>query len=536
MTAARLIGAFVLSLFLCGQVYAVEGTVLRIEGPRFFADLGAQDGLRAGDTVQLLRVVELYDPDQRRQLTDRFSLGEGVVVEVGEVLTLVGAEQAVIERLQLGDVVVAPDRPPPPEPVSVPVPVRGTDSVETGPSPATAAFLGAFQAAARAGDIETRRAIWSGLLEAELDPTILALVQAEAAALDALAQRQRSLEAAARGEGGREELPESDPEPQPLVVIPRALARTLAGRPLQVTITVPQVGRVEHARLFYRQRGKETYRDVVMQPLGDTVLGAEVPASVVEKPGVEWYVVVREHDGSELRMPAEPTRRETLVVRQPEEPGIEDRSQVSLTYDYVDFFRLSGADWFSVFEADFLYRVGAGPLHSFRVGYGVYDGVSGPVQAIDEASAGELDALTSDVGYKYGIAEVELSLSPWLAILPRGIAGVQIDGFALGMGGTLRIGQEEGTSLLVGGLHLGDVGQLYHLQLAWNTVPRVPMSAEVSVTNQPGVSLNDYGVRLVYEARYELTDWVQVGGRVGYQLRNIFHNGPGFGGTVVFAW
>ena len=88
----------------------------------------------------------------------------------------------------------------------------------------------------------------------------------------------------------------------------------------------------------------------------------------------------------------------------------------------------------------------------------------------------------------------------------------------------------------MGGLHLGDVGQLYQLQLAWNTVPKVPMCAEVSVTNQPGVSLNDYGVRLVLEARYELTDWVQVGGRLGYQLRNIFHNGPGFGGTVVFAW
>jgi hypothetical protein len=83
---------------------------------------------------------------------------------------------------------------------------------------------------------------------------------------------------------------------------------------------------------------------------------------------------------------------------------------------------------------------------------------------------------------------------------------------------------------------VGQIGQAYTLDLSWDTVERLPMRAGVEVTNQPGVSQEDYGVRLLTELRYEVTDAVQVGGRLGYQLRNIEHAGPSFGGVLVFGW
>jgi hypothetical protein len=553
VTIARIVSILLLSLFLCAPALGAEGQVLRLEGPRFFVDFGAQDGVRAGDEVQLLRVVELFDPDQGRTLRDRFTLGTGKIVEVGEVLTLVAADPAVIERLELGDVVLATSHPiEPPRPVPVPVaaipvvPAAPADD-DTAAVQQHTAFLEAFARAARAPDLGQRRATWQRFLEGQPESAMRAMVEDEIRAITALEAAAREAAAKpAQPPPGRQFVagsaqPEHEAAPQvvgplPLVVIPSAVSKIHAGRPVQVNVTVPEIHRVERAELFYRRGGAATWQQATMQPLGDTVLGAQIPASMVEEPAVEWHVVVREHGGTEQRVPEAPALRSTKVFREVAEPSIRDRSQVALTYEFVDFYGLKRADWFSIFEADFLYRVGAGPLHSMRIGYGVYDGVSGPVAELDAAGDAQLPSLTSDVGYKYGVLEFELSVSQWLALLPRGIVGVQIDGLAMGMGGTVRIGQEEGTSLLVGGLHLGSVGQLYQLQLAWNTVPRVPMAAEVSVTNQPGVSLDDYGVRLVYEARYELTDWVQVGGRVGYQLRNIFHNGPGFGATVVFGW
>lgn len=551
MNIARSLCALMVSLLLCSQAWGAEGRVLRLEGPRFFVDMGAPDGIRSGDEVELLRVVELFDPTQNRTLRDRFSLGTGRIIEVGEVLTLVAADAATMERIEVGDVVLAagrPIEPPAPPPAPTPAPQVQVLLQDTAPLEQHTAFVEAFTHAARAADLAGRKAAWWRYLESEPEPALLAVVQQEIQAIEALEGEVK----AAASVGARQFAaasaptePPSEPvvdEPIALVAITSAVSKIHAGRPVKVGVTVPEIHRVARAELFFRRSGAQTWQQATMQPLGDTVLGAVVPASVVEEPGVDWYVLVREHNGAETRVPNGQGHRSTLVFRDVAEPEIRDRSQVALTYDFVDFFALNGSDWFSVFEADFMYRVGAGPLHSLRIGYGVYDGVSGSVGKLDRAVAEakdvepDLASLTSDVGYKYGVFEAELTLSKWLALLPRGIAGVQIDGFAMGIGGSVRIGPEEDTSLLVGGLHLGDVGQLYQLQLAWNTVPRLPMAAEVSVTNQPGVSLNDYGVRFAYEARYELTDWVQVGGRVGYQLRNINHNGPGFGATVVFGW
>ena len=140
------------------------------------------------------------------------------------------------------------------------------------------------------------------------------------------------------------------------------------------------------------------------------------------------------------------------------------------------------------------------------------------------------------VGYKYAYGLLELRLSPMLAVQGRGVMGVQLGGFNVGAEGRLRIGRDEGTNLLLGGGFIPDIGQEFELALDFDAVPRMPMLAGVEVTNQPGLDVADLGVRLIYEARYELNDSVQVGGRLGYQLRNTNHSGPAFGATTVFSW
>jgi hypothetical protein len=87
-----------------------------------------------------------------------------------------------------------------------------------------------------------------------------------------------------------------------------------------------------------------------------------------------------------------------------------------------------------------------------------------------------------------------------------------------------------------GAAKIGNIGNTYMMQFAWDTVEKIPMSGGVHVTNHPGVSADDYGVRLVYEARYAFTDWIELGGRVGYNLRNINHSGFSYGLSGVFSW
>ena len=107
---------------------------------------------------------------------------------------------------------------------------------------------------------------------------------------------------------------------------------------------------------------------------------------------------------------------------------------------------------------------------------------------------------------------------------------------AVGANGRIRLGSEEGTNMELGAARIGNIGDTYMIQFAWDTVERIPMSGGVHVTNHPGVSMDDFGVRLVYEARYALTDWVELGGRLGYNLRNINHSGLSYGLSGVFSW
>lgn len=516
----------------------VEATVLGLDGVRAYADLGRADGVAKGQTVLVYETIEVVDPVSGRALTDRFPLGELRVVEAGETLSLLQGDPALMMRVEVGDAILleAPRLSPVVRPQ--PTPARPEPSA---PSAATTqvvvqvpedleALSLAFDRSAGAS-LDDRLVIWSGWRATYPSSPMVEAVDAE------LLWLQEELAAPS----GPVVVAAPEPLLEPLVLEAVAPSQAYSGAPLEVVLTAKQPDRVEAALLHYKRGDEQAFRVVEMRRSGDAAWVAEIPDEVVAPPGVGWFVAVQEREGEELFAGGTPKRPTQTPIELPVDytPTRAERSQVKLFYEYVDFYQLEGVDRFQRFEADFLYRVNA-TLHSVRVGYGVYNGLSAPTRIIDDAYEANTPAVARDalqeVGFNFGYTELELRFVDWFSVIGRGVVGVENSGLTAGVQGRVRLGREEGTNLLLGAARVGTIGDEYLIQLNWDTVPRLPMGAGVHVTNQPGISPDDYGVRLIYEARYELTDWVEIGGRFGWQFRNIFHSGPSFGAGAVFSW
>jgi hypothetical protein len=257
---------------------------------------------------------------------------------------------------------------------------------------------------------------------------------------------------------------------------------------------------------------------------------AALPEGSAVEPGLEYYVEAVDPEGATQAAAGSSTRPQRIDVRRPprdERVETLKRSRVRISDEYVDFNRFKGNDVYNLFEADFLYRVYTA-VHAVRVGFGSYRGTGTPREQLD------VDLTGREVTYTYGFTELELRLHPSLAVLLKGSAGVNRSGLSGGFDLGLRIGSETGTSLLIRGATIANIGQRGSLTLAWDAVKGWPMSGEVVVTNEP--IGKDLGVRLIYTVGRSVTPWLDVNGRVSYQLRDINHSGLGFGLGTTFHW
>lgn len=492
----------------------VTGTVLAIEGPRFYTDLAAGEGLEPGTTVLLYRLIEVEHGG--KALSDPFYLGEARVIEVGDELSLVQGDPALVLSVGVGDVVAL-------EPIARPEP-KEREQVKTSPGPSVevretvvevvpqdVAEYAELMAQTQAP--EARREALNGWLErwpeSSLAPSVRALLDTPVLVDEAVA---------------------------PLAVLARSASQVDEGSPLTVSVVVPDKARVGSAELFFRREGEASFRQRPMSANGDVSWVAEVPAESTVFPAVEWYVAVQDAEGK-VHLSGEPQR--VAVAR---ELGTEGPSaganDMAVRYEYVEFWWANPTlDRFHHGEAEYTYRMRYGPLHAFRVGYGAYSGDTGVVAELDAAETqGEAEGASEPIGFQYGYTELELRPLPVVGFSFRTTVGIDRGGLDGGLHGRVRFGHEEGTNLQLGAGRSWAVGDEYIVALAWNSVPRVPMLASVMVTNQPGISPSDYGVRLVYEPRIQIKPWLQMGLRVGYQLRNTNHLGPSIGGATVFTW
>jgi hypothetical protein len=496
--------------------------VLRIEGADAFVDLGRADTTQPGERLRVYRVVEARHPATGKVLRDRFLLGEVVVLEAGETLSRIAAPDELLARMEVGDEVEPVNAPAPRERPATPGPASGAQAPAAstpstgGPSDAErTALRTAWNSALKLPPAE-RAKVWEGFLATWPQSDLAGPIRTEISLL-----REAPVASSTT------KVPAS-----PVAPVLKVSAPTSALTDELITVSLSSLAgpTPRAAMVHWRERGSPTYRTVHMSAGSHGHFRATLPQGAAVEPGVEFYVEAVEPAGATLAAAGNASRPQQITIRRPprdERIEYRDRSRVRVSNEYVDFNRFKGNDVYNLFEADFLYRVYTA-VHAVRVGFGNYRGTGTRRDQLDEGIPGE------EVGYTYGFSELELRLHPSLAVLVKGTAGVTRDGLKGGFDLGLRIGSETGTSLLIRGATIADIGQRGSLALSWDAVKDWPMSAEVVVTNEP--IGEDLGVRLIYTVGRSITPWLDVSGRVSYQLRDINHSGLGFGLGTTFHW
>jgi hypothetical protein len=98
----------------------------------------------------------------------------------------------------------------------------------------------------------------------------------------------------------------------------------------------------------------------------------------------------------------------------------------------------------------------------------------------------------------------------------------------------LRLGQEDGTNLVLGAAVTSRVGKLIEAAYHWLPNKMVPVKITVQVTDQPVVE--DFGVRLIADVGVRRVKWFYPSARLSYQARDIDHSGFSGGLALNFDW
>ncbi|WP_224243253.1 hypothetical protein [Hyalangium gracile] len=492
-----------------------QAYVLRIEGADAFVDLGRADAAAPGTRLRVYRVIEARHPATGKVLRDRFLLGEAEVLEAGEALSRIGGAKEFLLRLEVGDEVelaVAPAVPPT-TPTTTARP--GAPASPTPPDAERAALRSSWDAALKLPPSERAR-VWEGFLAAWPQTDLAGPIRAEIALL-------RATPAAQPGE-------EAPTPPAESVLKVAGPDTALVGEPVIISLTHLAGPAPRGAMLHWRQQGAPGFQTHHMRAEPTGHFRAQLPQDSVAEPAIEYFVEATLEDGATQPVAGSATQPQRVAIKLPPSARLierENRSRVRIHDEYVDFNRFKGNDVYNLFEVDFLYRV-LTTVHSVRVGFGSYQGRGTPKELLDT------DTAPKRVGFTYGFSELELRLLPSLAGLARVSAGVNREGLTTGLELGMRIGSETGTSLTVRGATIRNIGKRANLALAWDAVRGWPMSAEVVVTNEP--IGEDLGVRLLYTVGRSVTPWLDVSGRVGYQLRDINHSGLTLGLGTTFHW
>jgi hypothetical protein len=509
-----------LLLLLAAPVLAAprQAYVLRIEGSDAFVDIGRAEAAAPGAKLRVYRVIEARHPTTGKVLRDRFLLGEAEVLEAGETLSRVGGSKDLLLRLEVGDEVELASAPPP-RPATPTTTAAPTARPGTPPPPDAerAALRTTWEAALKLSASERAR-VWEEFLAAWPQSDLAGPIRAEVALL-------RAAPAPTSAPG---QLVSAVPTQPVLKVVGPNTA--LVGEPVIITMTHVAGPAPRAALLHWREQGAPGFRTLHMNSEPTGHFRAQLPQDGVAEPAVEYFVEAADADGASQAVAGSATSPQRVAVRLPPSARPverEKRSRVRIHDEYVDFNRFKGNDVYNLFEVDFLYRV-LTTVHSVRVGFGSYQGRGTPRELLDT------DATPRRVGFTYGFSEIELRLLQSLAGLARVSAGVNRQGLSTGLELGMRIGSETGTSLTLRGATLKNIGNRANLALAWDAVEGWPMSAEVVVTNEP--IGEDLGVRLLYTVGRSITPWLDLSGRVGYQLRDINHSGVSLGLGTTFHW
>ena len=521
----------------------VSGHIVRIDGDDVFVDVGASDA-RDGAELELFRTITVRHPVTRRVVRDRFSFGKLRIVELGESLSIarvVGTPHWTVEvgdAVELGAGRARPVAQPPAGAATAQrtsaaiaaAPCRECPECETTCPPAADAHTEEIVAVWRATlgrAPEERERLYGIFLERNPTSPHVPTVRAEIEAMRSLREREAGLSGA----------PATDrpSEAEPPLAAATALDRVLEGQPVEIAAAY-RPG--EQARLvLYVASGDEPYEAIVMEPDGRGHARATVPASYVARTGFRYFLEAIPANGDPIAVLGSGHAPMVVeVVPLDPVPDPDGRSRVRLSSEIVSFNGFEGNDWYVITEADFLYRTLLPVLYAVRMGYGNVTGEGGTVEDLDERGIAPQRA-----GFTYGYLESELRINELFGLITRATVGLgrpeheNDEGLRGGFQLRVRIGEERGTNLVLAGETIPEIGQRAYIGLTWVAIERVPMTAEVHVTDQP-INSDELGVRGVYEVGLEVTDNVALATRISYQGRTIDHAGLGAGLAATFDW
>ncbi len=500
---------------------APEATVVAIEDGHVIVDLG-----RAS-----LRIVH---PLSGEALEDRLPNGHVRVVQVGETMSLCALGDDVSHPPAPGDGAVGRE-PPPTSPSATAATEEDVFDVPPPPPSATGVPSEAREVIA----------LHEGMVGAPLDARV-AMVEAYLRDHPASPHGGWLRDTLAMLQGVqrvRDEWHAARTAPQTIRAETRhaRLRRLGQGDAAEVALYVPRHRGIRAALLYMRPIGESGYERYAMTLSEVGFARAPVPEAVVVAPGFEYYVAVTVGDQSVSVAGSAERPLRCAVAPPPEAPTRVGMSQVRVATEYVSFEKLSGRDYFFVFEADATLRVGRSWLRGVRLGYGHFRGRGGDLEALDAAGLPSPEAR-----YTYGYLEPIFRVHRLFAVSPRvliglttrpGNGGARDDGGRLVGGGQLRlrIGTEDGTQLVLGAATMRDLGQRGLIGLRLAMAASFPTQVEVHVTDQP-VDTNEPAVRLVLEQGFRVGDAVWLAARLSYQARTVDQFGPGLGIRTTFDW
>ncbi len=530
---------------------ATEGVVVALENDDIVVDLAAKRGAAGGDIVEIWRPLRLKHPVTGKVVTDRFRIGSLRLTQVQSTLSLSRADGKLARAAQVGDVVILRKvslDPTPKKPAAVaklpaaaagePEPPPPSDAApDAAPAdPETQAVSTLFDGL-RGANVTRRVIAYEDYVRKNPEGRYAVVLWEEAAQL----RRLLAHDAMAKGHKETALLNFSSPK------------EALDGVP--ITLGVELEGPARGALLHARRAGEVAFRPTPMTGAGPGYFSATLPADQMRSPGVQFFIEAVTSDGkTHALVGSSDAPKEIAVVPIPQPtPPIRKEATASIWTDYADYNRMKGNDRVWQTEGFVGMRFDEEGLRALRTGFGVFRGVGGSLEELDEQKKSG-----RKVGLTYGYLEAEGAFSSFTSIIGRAVIGLHDDGVSGGALALVRIGNDKKTNLQIGGEVLGGVGLRGITQLELNAFERVPMLFRTEVTNQPAgsavsrdkvrpndssatadttsVERGEVGGRAIVQIGYRVVPGLVVAGRGSYQGRTIKHAGPGFGGAVTYTW
>ncbi|MBN1772207.1 MAG: hypothetical protein JXB32_13145 [Deltaproteobacteria bacterium] len=526
------------------QAQRVEGTILQIDQNELLVDLGRVDGVSPDDPVRLYRRIVVEHPVTHRRLEDRFPLGDETLAEVAERMSIIVLDTPPAHAPKVGDTVVvtgagspAAQPPAPAEQETAACPAcPATDGPATATCELDPEVRTLVQTFGRTlgQTLERRIEIWESYLATNRDVSWAGPVAADVEALRGALRTMRG-------------------DAPATAVAPRARAghepptQAFVGEPLQLVVAVDPRDALRLAQLHVRREGERGYEVFDLEPDGDFYLRGRVPDEFVQPDGFAYFLVGIDAGGTEVPLGGSAGRpvQVPVVERLGAPPVRTDRSNLHTSFEYVDFLADElHRDYYLRFEADFRYVLSSW-FYGLRMGFGVFEGLGGPVDAVDWSGDDETRADPQPISYRYGFTEVEFRLHELFYVIGRISVGSArayetSDGRSeapealVGGGGRVRIGRPTGTNLELGGGYIEDLGYEANLSVNLGLVENVPLRGYIIVTDMP--VRGDLGVRLVAEAGWQPVSWFEFTVLAGYNIRTIHHQGFSLGLGASFLW